>query len=59
MSIYEINQQKYKYAVEIDGGYIIFKTIEDIALFYKSLPCATDGSGFISKDEVDEDEDDI
>ena len=57
--VYEINQQKYKYAVEIDGGYIIFKTIEDIALFYKSLPCATDGSGFISKDEVDEDEDDI
>ena len=52
--VYEINQQKYKYAVEIDGGYIEFKTIEDMTLFYKSLPCATDGSGFISKDEVDE-----
>ena len=54
--VYEINQQKYKYAVKVDGGYIEFKTIEDMTLFYKSLPCATGGSGFISKDEVDEDD---
>lgn len=57
--VYEINKQKYKYAVEVDGGYIKFKTIEDMTLFYKSLPCATDGSGFISKDEAEEDEEDI
>ena len=57
--VYEINQQKYKYAVEIDGGYIKFKTIEDMALFYESLPNTTDGSGFISNDELDEDEEDI
>ena len=54
--VYEINQRKYKYAVEVDRGYIEFKTIEDMTLFYEKLPCATDGSGFISKDEVDEDE---
>ena len=52
--VYEINQQKYKYAVEVDDGYMKFKTIDDMALFYKNLPCATDGSGFISKEEVDE-----
>ena len=52
--VYEINQQKYKYAAGIDDGYIKFKTIEDMTLFYDSLPFATDGSGFISKDGVDE-----
>ena len=57
--VYEINQQKYKYAVEIDGGYIKFKKIEDMTIFYDGLPCATDGSGFISKEEVEEDEEDI
>ena len=54
--VYEINQRNYKYAVEVDDGYgyIKFKTIEDMTLFYESLPCATDGSGFISKDGVEE-----
>ena len=26
---------------------------------YEGLPCATDGSGFISKDEIDEEEEDV
>ena len=52
--VYEINQQKYKYAAEIDDRYIMFKSIEDMTLFYESLPFATDGSGFIIKDGVDE-----
>lgn len=52
--VYEINQQKYKYAVEVVGGYINFKTIEDMTLFYEGLPNTSKGSGFISIDEVDE-----
>lgn len=57
--VYEINQQKYKYAVDCGYEYIKFKTIEDMKLFYEGLPCATDGSVFISKDEIDEEEEDI
>lgn len=34
----------------------MLNTIEDMTLFYESLPCATYGSGFISKDEVYKDE---
>lgn len=59
--VYEINQRKYKYAVDVDDryGYIKFKTIDDMTLFYESLPYATGGSGFISKDGVDEEQEDI
>lgn len=57
--VYEINQRKYKYAVDCGYEYMKFKTIDDMTLFYESLPCATDGSGFISKDELDEDKEDI
>ena len=55
--VYEINQQKYKYASEIDGGYIKFKTIEDMALFYESLPNVSKGSCFISIDKIVYEED--
>lgn len=45
--VYDISQQKYKYAVEIHGGYFKFKTIDDMIRFYEVLPNTTNGSGFI------------
>lgn len=50
--VYDISQQKYKYAVEVHGGYLKFKTIDDMTRFYEELPTATKGSCFISIDKM-------